>query len=339
MNKAALLLGIIALTGAAIYFTSSSKFGVDSGVDSAVFEFSAFRREHNKVYGTQNEAAYRLAVFKSNLDAINKHNADPTQTYTLGVNEFTDMTFEEFKQYYLSEDPEDAVNTDTGMADFYFGNGFEQPKVDWREKGVVGEPKNQARCGSCWAFAAVSVVEQQYALAGKSILVSEQELVDCSHNYGNQGCNGGLAPQALAYVLYHKINLDKDYPYKAVTQKCNLPKKGEVKIAKFNVLRSGPQSLIDRLQVGTSTVSFSVQSDFMSYKSGVYNPTSCPNPRNHAVNAVGYDKSGPVPYFIVRNSWGTTWGDKGYFNIAIRDGNGTCWITGEGRSSNVELPK
>ena len=338
MNKIALLLAVVALTGTAIFFSSSFEKQNEEGMDLIMSEFNTFRTKYKKVYATQSDASYRMKVFKTNLELINKHNSDQSQTYTLGVNQFSDMTFEEFKKFYLTENSDDSFNMQEG-SEFYFGENSKGESVDWREKGIVKGAKNQARCGSCWAFAAASVVEQQYALAGSEILVSEQELVDCAGAYGNQGCNGGLAPWALSYVLDKGINLAKDYPYQAVTRKCTIPKEGEIKISRFVVLPAGPDFLIERLKKGTSTVSFSVQQDFMSYKSGIYNPKSCPNPRNHAVNAVGFDTTGEIPYFIIRNSWSANWGENGFFKIAIKDGNGTCTITGEGRSSSVNFQK
>lgn len=336
MSKQGLIFGLMVVTGALLYFASQNG-KVDTGLDrtEVISEFASFRSQFRKEYFSMSEMEYRLRVFEETLAMVRKHNADPSNTYTLGINQFSDMTFQELSAYYLSEDKEDS----------YVGNGQQaqlhkskEParEVDWRKANIVSKPKNQGRCGSCWAFSAVSVVEEAYALFKKVDIpnLSEQELVDCSRKYGNEGCNGGFSFQGLDYIRDHGINLDKDYPYTATDGVCkSVAGKGAFKIAKWTAVPAGPQNMIKILQERPTTASFHVQNDFFAYKSGVYNPKSCPGNRNHAVNAIGYNLDDNVPYFIVRNSWGENWGEKGYFKIAIREQNGTCWFNGDGRTT------
>ena len=341
MNAKFLALSLIAITGAALYFVGISQKDSYLIEDrDAVEQFSNFRIEHRKVYSSLEEANYRMTVFKNTLDLINKHNSDLTSTYTLGVNQFSDLTFEEFSAYHLSVDPEDHFQEEQDQVELTDVSEFGVNEVDWVKKGIVGTPKNQGNCGSCWAFSAVSVIEELYALKKKvkGLNLSEQELVDCSRSEGNQGCNGGLSFWGLTYVIKKGINTGKDYPYHAKDEKCQpISGKGKYKIKSWKAIAPGPKPLIAGLQLQPTTASFHVQGDFQSYKSGVYNPESCPGNRNHAVNAVGFKLNAPVPYFYVRNSWGTGWCDKGYFKIAIKDGNGTCWFNGEGRSVLVSF--
>ena len=342
MNKSILIFSMIALTGALIYFNGSSS-SKEAPSETELSQFNSFRLNNNKVYSSQAEAGYRFKIFQQNLQKIQKHNANINTSYTLGVNPFADLTFEEFKAFYLVEDPEDlqSPRQEQGKLLTFDLSSAPVKQVDWRKKKVLGEIKNQGSCGSCWAFSAIGVVEAAFALFNNEKLVlSEQELVDCSEKYGNDGCNGGFSYQGLDYIRENNINNNEDYPYVGKDQKCKkVAGKGEKTIAQYTLLPKGPEPIIERLKISTTTVSFSVQDDLFLYKSGIYNPEFCPNPRNHAVNAVGFNLNSKLPYFIIRNSWGPSWGEKGYFRIAIREENGTCWMTGEGRTAYVDLIK
>ena len=340
MNNKLIILGFVALTGL-VLFMSSSESTNNNKVDADLGEFHSFRTEHGKVYPTEAEANHRLIIFKQNLAMIRKHNADKTSSYKLGVNQFSDMTFEEFSAYYLHEDPEDNFKegddiNELAQVDRSMG---EDDEIDWRKQGIVGAVKNQANCGSCWAFSAVSVVEEAFALQKKDIsILAEQELVDCSGKWGNEGCNGGFSFQGLSYIKDKGVNFEKDYPYTARDGKCKpIAGKGVHKIAKWTAVAGGFKNMQDRLKISPTTASFAVQNDFFQYKSGIYNPKSCPGNRNHAVNAVGFDFKHEIPHFIVRNSWGAKFGEAGYFRISATGGNGTCWFNGEGRTTFVDL--
>lgn len=338
MNTKIIILGFLALTATVIVFSSLHQTTSEPfDKQTTATQFSFFKNEFAKTYSSLSEMDYRMQVFASNSAIINQHNSNLKSTYKLGINQFSDITFEEFSAKYLRNDPEDNYQMGPELnSELYYGNSDGQ-EVDWVKAGIVGKVKNQASCGSCWAFSAVSVVEEAYALFKKVPIpnLSEQELVDCSTSYGNEGCGGGFSFQGLDYIREKGINNGKDYPYKAVDLKCKskLSGKGWAKIEKWTVLLGGPGNLADGLRQQPTTASFHVQSDFMQYKSGVYNPTTCIGNRNHAVNAVGFKLDASVPYFIVRNSWGSTWGEEGLFKIAAKSGNGTCWFNGEGRST------
>ena len=337
MNKKILIVSLIALTGALLYLgTQDSKVAVDLDRSEMLGEFNTFRSTFGKKYQSLSEMEYRMSIFQEKLEQIRRHNADETQTYKLGINQFSDLTFDEFSAYYLSEDKNDrfVAGQDTSAKIVWVQS--DERAVDWRKLNIVNKVKNQGNCGSCWAFSAVSVVEEAYALFKKDGIptLAEQELVDCSTSYGNDGCDGGFSFQGLDYIRDKGINLEKDYPYKARDGQCkDISGKGAFKIKEWIKVEAGPNNMVDILRKQPTTASFHVQGDFMSYKSGVYNPKSCPGNRNHAVNAIGFDLDAEVPYFIVRNSWGPKWGEEGFFKIAIKDENGTCWFNGEGRTT------
>ena len=340
MNNKLIFLGIIALTGLVMYMNNRDSTNQNER-DSDLSEFHSFRKTHSKIYSSTVEANHRLVIFKQNLEMIRNHNADTTSSYKLGINQFSDMTFQEFSASYLHDDPEDNFieGSDINELAQVNSSAIGDDKVDWRDKGIIGNIKNQGTCGSCWSFSAISVVEEAYALQkeDKSVL-AEQELVDCSHEYGNNGCGGGFSFQGLDYIRDKSINLNSDYPYTALERTCkSIAGQGKHGIAKWTALPAGFKNMQDRLRVSPTTASFRVQNDFLQYKSGVYNPKSCPGGRNHAVNAIGFNFEDPIPHFIVRNSWGTSWGEQGYFKISATEGNGTCWFNGEGRTTFVTL--
>ena len=266
--------------------------------------FSTFKGKFGKKYSSESEEAYRRSVFETKLAKIEAHNAK-NLSWRKGVNEFSDMTFEEFKSFYLSQrvlDNSASINTP-----------HVQPKAgkkDWRDEKVVTPVKNQ----------------------GKPLLqFSEQELVDCSTEEGNEGCNGGLMDLAYKYIRSTKINLEEDYKYTARDGNCS-PKLDKVRtgIESYKTLEPADvDTLIKEIDSQPVAVALEVQSDFQDYQSGIYVPEDedCGDRLNHGVLAVGYDTQ--ESYFIIKNSWGTGWGDKGYIKMAIGTGRGTCGIAND----------
>lgn len=333
MNSKLLILSAIALTGAALFFASQIPSTNSHSQSSLNLEvFSDFRKTHQKNYASDQELQYRLSVFTQNLESIEKHNADSTQTYKLGVNQYSDLTFEEFKAKYLGfeEDFQGSAKCEKSGNDSL--SLSDDNEVDWVAKGVVHEVKNQASCGSCWAFSTVAALESAYAIfkGEKGLDLSEQELVDCSTSYHNHGCSGGLMSFAYDYILDKGIHDGKDYKYIAKNQKCQAPTiKGTLhKLAGCRQVAKGIENVVTAARKQPVAVAFFVQNDFMSYHSGVYNPKGCRSNPNHAVTVVGFKLDAELPYLVVKNSWGVSWGLKGYFQIAIGKDNGTCNLGG-----------
>lgn len=333
MNTKFLLLSIIAITGATLFFVNqASNTKTDLNRQFQVSQFASFRNEFSKQYTSPEELEYRFGVYLSNQDLISAHNSDTTSSYTLAVNQFSDVTYEEFAAKFLgvNEDLQgDARCEKSGNDSFSMDD---EKEVDWVKAGKVHAPKNQASCGSCWAFATVSALESALAIfKGQNDLnLSEQELVDCSKSYGNGGCNGGLMHLAYDYILDKGINSGSKYPYTARDDSCkvDLSGKGPHKIVGCRQIAVGVDNIIAPTRKQPVAVAFHVQNDFMFYSTGVYNPVGCNSQPNHAVTVVGFKLDHEIPHLLVKNSWGATWGDAGLFRISIGNGKGTCNIGG-----------
>jgi len=215
--------------------------------------------------------------------------------------------------------------------------------LDWRTKGVVTPVKNQGGCGSCWAFGTTGAVESMWAIkTGQLLSLAEQQLVDCAGPFGNHGCNGGLPSQAFEYIkAAGGIMLGKDYPYTARDGRCRADaSKAAAKVSgEQNITQGSETELFDAItNKGPVAIAFQVAGDFQSYRSGVYDSTRCksgPMDVNHAVLAVGYgtDASSSKPYWIVKNSWGTSFGIQGYF-LMVRNKN----MCGVATCASIPLP-
>jgi len=281
------------------------------------YEFGKFTHQYAKNYNGLDEFHSAFANFKANLHTINTHNAGKS-SYTLGINEFADMTFEQFAAVRLGYKPSTAPRT---AEIFNHTNVTPANDIDWRQRGAVGPVKNQGQCGSCWAFSAVASLEGAHALSGKGYAsLSEQQLVDCSTSYGNNGCNGGLMDNAFRYLIAATAGDDSEaaYPYRGVDGACAYsPSTVAATIRSFtDVAAANEAALIAAVSsVGPVSVAIQAASDFMLYSGGVYDSTQCsssPSTLNHGVAVVGYTADA----IIVRNSWGASWGEAGYIRMA-----------------------
>lgn len=289
--------------------TDGNKFLGDE-MTSLDYEFMKFVSEHGRSYGTRAEFEFRSEQFKKTKAEIDAINADPENTFTAGINHFSDYTHEEYKKLlgYRAEMKKPSLDGELlsveNLAD----------TVDWRTKGAVTKVKNQGQCGSCWAFSSTGSIEgADFLSSGTLNSLSEQQLVDCSKD--NNGCNGGLMDLAFEYVEKKPLVLETEYPYKAKDGKCKAVSDGVGTVTSYKDVKSlhAPAQLKAAVAIGP--VSIAVEADksvFQNYESGILNSRKCGKKLDHGVLAVGYGDG----YFIVKNSWGASWGDAGYLKIS-----------------------
>jgi C1A family cysteine protease len=202
--------------------------------------------------------------------------------------------------------------------------------VDWRTKGAVTPIKDQGQCGSCWAFSSTGSMESAHFIkTGNTVILSEEQLVECS--WLDMGCNGGNPMFAFEFAESHPLETEADYPYTAPkVNSCSEDKAKEVvKVTDWHyVLPLSSDQL--KANVARTPVSVSLRADhpvFHQYTGGIITQDCGTVPTDHAVLVVGYgaDETG-LEYYIVKNSWGEAYGEKGYVRVAITGGLGTCGI-------------
>ncbi|KAI9119994.1 hypothetical protein K1719_008963 [Acacia pycnantha] len=288
--------------------------------------------QYGRVYKDPQEKEKRFNIFKQNVEYIEGFNTVGTKPYKLGLNQFTDLTNEEFTAS-RNKFKGHMCSSITRTPSFKYANVTDVPSsVDWRQQGAVTPIKNQGECGCCWAFSAVAATEGITKLStGKLISLSEQELVDCDTGV-DQGCEGGLMDDAFKFIINNNgINSEANYPYKGADGTCNANEEGN-HIATIKGYEDVPANSEPALQkaVVNQPVSVAIDasgSDFQFYKSGIFSG-SCGTELDHGVTAVGYGVSGNTEYWLVKNSWGTEWGEEGYIRMQRNVGaqEGLCGI-------------
>merc|ERR1712051_453621 len=242
-------------------------------------QWEEFKLTFKKGYRNLEQESERKGIFMAHLDAIEAHNAKfeaGLSTYKQGINQFSDLTFEEFENTVLMR--EQSYVQGENKASGVVGGKFHPDSHDWRDSNVLGAVKNQGQCGSCWAFGAVGAVEAQWAMAGNAPeILSEQMLVDC----GAGDCNGGWADRAFDTIITEGVD--------ALAE---------------SIYNNGPH-----------TVYVYANSNFQRYHSGIFDDTSCSTSSyNHAVINIGYDVN--EGYWTIRNSWASSWGEQGHIRMA-----------------------
>jgi KDEL-tailed cysteine endopeptidase len=314
MSKSLVLVAI--LLGLAAYVSAKKNFTIEPEVYE---QFKKWKSEHKRNYANGKDEENRMKIFRENLDRIKKIQAED-HPYSVGLNKFADLTPEEFEANYLGYRPpavrpgegEDVVLTATAVP----------TSIDWRTRNAVTPIKNQGSCGSCWSFAAIGALEGLYSIkTGILKVFSEQQLVDCSGSYGTYACNGGTMTAAYKYTRDYGVELSTAYPYRAVKQTCAFNSNSVVwkNVGYVSVTRNDNVAL--EAAVAQQPVSAAVQANagvFQYYTGGIIDGTACGTSVNHGILIVGYgvDSATGKKYWIIKNSWGTGWGEAGYLRIA-----------------------
>jgi len=289
------------------------------------------------------EHSSRFDIFKDNVDKITRHNAEG-HTWTMGLTPFADMTPEEFKMKVVGNECADSFkkNKELKRAKAKLRSGRRMAvddvanpsSIDWVAQGKVTPVKNQKSCGSCWAFSTTGSMEARCAIAngGSPVSLSEQELVDCD-NVDN-GCNGGAMDNGFAYAQQHSgLCEESDYPYQAVGGYCQSSTCTHYDaITGHQDVQSGSSSSLESA-VAKGPVSIAIEADQMSfqlYSGGVFSG-DCGEGLDHGVLVVGYNNDAALPYWNVKNSWGSSWGEQGYIRFCKdcgkNNGDGQCGLT------------
>jgi len=302
-------------------------------------EFQNFMTAYNKHYRPA-EMRARFTIFRTNFDYIQAWNNE-NNGVTLGVNQFADLTNAEFNARYkglnmtalaarTSQTSEPAPRNPTLTCPK--STLLPNATCDWRAANAVTPIKNQGQCGSCWAFSTTGSTEGAHALSKSQLVsLSEQNLVDCSQKEGNEGCNGGLMDYAFEYIIKNKgIDTEASYPYTAQDGKCKFAAAHVgATLSSYKDITKNSESALTAAITSVGPISVAIDAShnsFQFYRSGVYYEKACSSTQlDHGVLAIGIGAEGASDFYLVKNSWGTSWGMSGFI-LMSRNKSNNCGI-------------
>jgi len=327
---------VIAVASLAVAAYGAKPTADDLHASGYSYTFKSYAEDFNKAY-SGDELSRRELIYNDHLKKIQAHNSDSTQTWKMGINEYADMETQEFKDIMMGKKP-GQDDGELPWAECPSAKNFTKvanlPKsLDWRTQGAVTPVKNQGGCGSCWAFSTAETLESHVFLkTGKLLTLSPQEFVDCVLNPndcgGTGGCSGATQWLGFEYAIKNGVTTELDYPYKASTDACDKTKlmpvaniTGYCRLPHVSSTYTAAQQYGDLMNavnvIGPTAISVAAE-PWQLYESGVYSG-DCGADIDHAVQLVGYGTDKGIlktkDYWLVRNSWGEGWGEKGYIRV------------------------
>jgi len=319
------VLVLLVLAASAYSFHLKHDFKSDNG-------WLAWKLEHGCGYPHDGEESVRYMIWQDNVRMVEQHNKLLGKRFTMKINRFSDLTAAEYQERNGYQ-WKNHNRTSTKASTFLAPCNIELPaQVDWRTRGYVTPVKNQGQCGSCWAFSTTGSLEgQMFKKTGQLVSLSEQQLLDCSGSYGNQGCNGGLMDQAFEYIQANGgIDTESSYSYEMRQGQCRFNQANVFGcVTGHQDISRGSEAQLQQAVATQGPVSVAIDashSSFQHYYTGVYDEPNCSQSRlDHGVLVAGYGTEDGQDYWLVKNSWGTGWGDAGYIKMS-RNRNNQCGI-------------
>ena len=286
--------------------------------------FSQYKAEEHLNFGAS-ENRIRFLIFKKNAQLVSTLNSAPEESAKFELNFFSSLSSGEKHKWLGLNTTGRPLNTN--IPSLISSKLYTPKNVDWVKEGAVTAVKNQGSCGSCWAFGAVGAMESRYKIKSRRLRAfSEQEYLDCTYSQHrreayrqNDGCASGLPTFAYDYSANHggRLAAEKDYPYEGKMGKCRGTKSPNAavafKIIDREMLPLGESFSIAALAEGPIWIALQVTNAFFAYNSGIFKDTTCIGDQaNHGVTGVGYTEK----YVLIKNSWGKTWGEKGFIKVA-----------------------
>lgn len=326
MNTKVILI-ITAVIAASVMFTKNSQPKLES-IEvsySTAKKFQLWKNSMNKLYNSPEEEKYRLQVFAKSLLEVERRNSAPGQTAVYGINKFSDLTEEEFITKYGSGERNEVDLTEVKNTSYFqkkVGVDNLPQTIDWRTRGTITPVYNQGSCAAGYAFAATDALAAVHSIDKEDLwALSPQEIIDCSVSYGSHGCSGGRLIATFNYVQDHAVQLSSSYPYTARLGTCK--RSTSVFRYKPDEYKVVPPNDNTALQQAVNYIPVSVgidASSLKSYTSGIVSQ-GCGQNLNHDMLIVGYgtytsaETNTSTDYWLLKNSWGTNWGEKGYIKV------------------------
>jgi len=289
-------------------------------------QWAEWKAANHRLYGSPAEESLRFRNFLRNskvIKRLNKQYESVPDGARFGLNQFADLSSEEFAEKYLRPFDASAIKRDflppTGskLSDW-------PASKDWVDDGAVTAVKDQGNCGSCWAFSVSGNAEGVYYVAHKELpLLSEQQFVDCDHDcmqYQGQkvcdsGCSGGLMPNAMTYAIREGVETETEYPYTAKEGTCKHTAPGKYKFSSWKAVNGTETEMVAALNT-YGPLSVGVDATMWQFYLGGVFSLPCGKSLNHGVLLVGYGTTDKEKEFWkIKNSWGKSWGEKGYIRL------------------------